>query len=324
MRPLVNSDARSWKLRTARESESVKRSKRAKGEDAATGCGTGTGAAGAPAGGGAAAGAAAVVRRRGPGARGGDGLRVVRRDTSCFARSSKPAHGGGTSGLRSAKYQYPPAPAPASNSRIATRLSHGPRRLRRRGLGAAAGAGGGNSAFFSASSSSNRNLGADVRRGDAGRGGEGSETPTSAGETSHGMFVDDFAGGGGGGGGSGGGGGGGGGGLGAGGSFGTKTGAAGLVLETLLSGGGGGVGTGGGAGSSSALVRMTGMTSALERMMRNPRSPAAGLPCVFRGSGAASASSSPGSTASVGGGGGSGLRSGGLGFGPVSVGPYGL
>src|SRR5712664_2547449 len=308
MRLLVNSNARSWKLRTARESESVKRSKRAKGEDAATGCGTGTGAA---------AGAAAVVRRRGPGARGGDGLRVVRRDTSCFARSSKPAHGGGTPGLRSAKYQYPPAPAPASNSRIATRLSHGPRRLRRR-LGAAAGAGGGNSAFFSASSSSNRNLGADVRRGDAGRGGEGSETPTSAGETSHGMFVDDFAGG------CGGGGGGGGGGLGAGGSFGTKTGAAGLVLETPLSGGGGGVGTGGGAGSSSALVRMTGMSSALERMMRNPRSPAAGLPCVFRGSGAASASSSPGSTASVGGGGGSGLRSGGLGFGPVSVGPYGL
>src|SRR5882762_5119939 len=181
MRLSANSDARSWKLRTARESESLKRSNRANG-DGATGCGTGTGAAGTAAGGGAGGGDPAVVRRRGlaagGGGGGGAGFRFVTRDTSCFARSSQPAHGGGTPGLRSAKYQYPPAPAPASNNRIASRLSHGPRRLRRRGLGAGA-------AFFSSSSSSNRNVGADVRRGAGGgigaRGGA-----TSSGVTCHG------------------------------------------------------------------------------------------------------------------------------------------
>ena len=68
----------------------------------------------------------------------------------------------------------------------------------------------------------------------------------------------------------------GGGGLGAGGSSGTKT-------AALLRGGGGGVGTGGGAGSSSALVLMTGMSSALERMIRNPRSPIAGVSAAHFG-----------------------------------------
>src|SRR6059036_2271345 len=82
MRPSANSDARSWKLRTARDSESLKRSKRAKGEGA-TGCGTGIGAGGTAAGGGAGAGAGAgagdpaVVRRRGGAAGGGTALRVV-------------------------------------------------------------------------------------------------------------------------------------------------------------------------------------------------------------------------------------------------------
>ena len=103
--------------------------------------------------------------------------------------------------------------------------------------------------------------------------------------------------------------------------MGTKTGA-------FRSAGGGGVGTGGGAGSSSALDLMTGMSSALDRMIRNPRSPAAGRSFVLPGFGAASASSSWGSSASSGssdfGGGGAGGGSGGFGFGPVSVGPYGL
>src|SRR5712671_919651 len=106
IRPLSNNDARSWKLRTARESESLRRSNRANGDGGATGCGTTTAGEARPgAGGGAAGGDPAVVRRRGGAAGGGDGLREVTRDTSCFARSSRPAHGGGTPGLRSAKYQ---------------------------------------------------------------------------------------------------------------------------------------------------------------------------------------------------------------------------
>src|SRR6267378_1420757 len=117
IRPLANSAARSWKLRTARDNESVSRSKRANGDGGATGCGTvtgtGTGAAsgggtatgwGAGGAGGGAAGAVVAGRRRGAG--GGTGVRAVTRATSCFARSSSPAHGGGTPGLRSAKYQY--------------------------------------------------------------------------------------------------------------------------------------------------------------------------------------------------------------------------
>src|SRR5689334_19468795 len=134
IRPLVNSAARSWKFRTARDSESVSRSKRANGDGGATGCGTGTGTGaggGAAAGGGTATGCGGTVvvvgRRRG--ADGGAGFRVVTLATSCLARSNNPAHGGGTPGLRSAKYQYPPAPAPASSKRIATRRSQGPRRL---------------------------------------------------------------------------------------------------------------------------------------------------------------------------------------------------
>src|SRR6266542_1574222 len=83
MRPSANSDARSWKLRTARDSESLKRSKRAKGEGA-TGCGTGIGAGGTAAGGGAGAGAgagdAAVVRRLWAADSGGTALRVVTRE----------------------------------------------------------------------------------------------------------------------------------------------------------------------------------------------------------------------------------------------------
>src|SRR6266446_6541581 len=127
MRPSANSAARSWKLRTAPLSESISRSKRANGDGGATGCGTGTGtsagAAGGAAGGGTATGGAVVVGRR-RGAGGGGGFRVVMRDTSCLARSSSPAHGGGTPGLRSAKYQYPPAPAPpSSRDRKSTRLN---------------------------------------------------------------------------------------------------------------------------------------------------------------------------------------------------------
>src|SRR5439155_172035 len=153
IRPLANNAARSWKLRTARDNESDRRSKRANGEAGATGCGTGTGAGtGAAAGGGTAAGGAVAAvgagavtgRRRGAG---GVGFRAVTRATSCFARSSSPVQGGGTPGLRSTTYQYPPAPAPASNNRIATRRSQGPRRFRRRGLGAG---------FFSSSSSRSR------------------------------------------------------------------------------------------------------------------------------------------------------------------------
>src|SRR5258706_9595528 len=137
IRPLANSAARSWKLRTARDNESVSRSKRTNGDAGTTGGGTGTGTGtGAASGGGratgwgaggGAAGAVVVGRRRGAG--GGAGFRAVTRATSCFARSSSPAHGGGTPGLRSAKYQYPPAPAPASSRRMATRRSQGPRRL---------------------------------------------------------------------------------------------------------------------------------------------------------------------------------------------------
>src|SRR5258706_12794005 len=60
IRPLANSAARSWKLRTARDSESVRRSKRANGDGGATGCGTGTGTGtGAAAGGGTATGGGA-------------------------------------------------------------------------------------------------------------------------------------------------------------------------------------------------------------------------------------------------------------------------
>src|SRR5882762_3585553 len=192
IRPLANNAARSWKLRTARDSESVSRSKRANGDGGATGCGTGTGtsaraagggaggagAAGGAAGGGTAtAGAVVVGRRRGAG--GGGGFRVVRRDTICLARSSSPAHGGGTPGLRSAKYQYPPAPAPASSRRIAARRSHGPRRLKRRGLGAG---------LFFSSSSSSRNVGDDIRRGGAATGGGGGGTArTDSGVTVHGI-----------------------------------------------------------------------------------------------------------------------------------------
>src|SRR5213596_4132745 len=108
MRPVANRAARSWKLRTARDSESLKRSKRANGDGGATGCGTGTGTgtgAGAggtiaAAGGGAARGEPAGRRDAGGGA--GGRFRVVTRDTSCFARSNNP---GRSAGLRIAKYQ---------------------------------------------------------------------------------------------------------------------------------------------------------------------------------------------------------------------------
>src|SRR6266480_4811085 len=63
IRPLANSAARSWKLRTARDSESVSRSKRANGDGGATGCGTGTGTGtGAAAGGTIAAAGGGAVR----------------------------------------------------------------------------------------------------------------------------------------------------------------------------------------------------------------------------------------------------------------------
>src|SRR5437867_3264751 len=141
---------------------------------------------------------------------------------------------------------------------VTSRLSHGPRCLRRRGCGGAA--------FVSGAWSSSRNLGPDARRGAAAGGGgagargaatSGGMDAIDSGVTAHGNSSADVCLGGGGALGSGGFGGGGGGGS------------AGRVLATGA-GGGGGSGLGGGAGSSSALVLMTGMSSALERIIRNP------------------------------------------------------
>ena len=84
----------------------------------------------------------------------------------------------------------------------------------------------------------------------------------------------------------------------------------------------GGSGLGGGAGSSSAAVLMTGMSSALERMIRNPNNPPFFSVLGFSGASFALGATffSSGSSSLGAGGGGSG----GLGFGPVSVGPKGL
>src|SRR5258705_7042114 len=110
MRPFANSAARSWKLRTARDSESLKRSKRANGDDGATGCGTGTGTGagtGAGAGGTIAAAGGGAARdepagRRDAGGGGGDPLRVGTLDTRCLPPSSHP---GKRVGLRVARDQ---------------------------------------------------------------------------------------------------------------------------------------------------------------------------------------------------------------------------
>ena len=273
--------------------------------------GTGTGAAAGSRGvGGGGIEALGSVRRRaatGGGGGGGD-FREVIFVTNCFARSNQPAHGSGTRGLRCVKYQYPPPPTAATTKRIVSRLSHGPRRFRRRSFGAG---------FGSASWSSSRNLGLEVRRGGAGAAGAssgGGIDATDSGVTAHGSSFDLCAGAGGGGGG------GGGGASAAGGSSGTNSGAAGRGGGGDARFGGGGSGFGGGAGSSSALVLMTGMSSALERMMRNPNNPRSFFAGLGTASVLASTSSSSGSSAFGGGGGGSG----GLGFGPISVGPYGL
>src|SRR2546423_4602542 len=110
IRPPATSDARSWKLRTARDKESLKRSNRAKGDG------------GGPAAG--AAGAGCVLPdwvRRGAGRRAaGDG--AVTRATSFFARSSKPAHGKGSAGFRILTYQYAPAPMPTNTSNSKNRF----------------------------------------------------------------------------------------------------------------------------------------------------------------------------------------------------------
>src|SRR5687768_3852289 len=66
MRPPSNSEARSWKLRTARDSESLKRSKRANGD--ATGAAVGGGAAGCEAGAAGGGAEGLVAGRRGGGA----------------------------------------------------------------------------------------------------------------------------------------------------------------------------------------------------------------------------------------------------------------
>src|SRR5438876_8894173 len=222
--------------------------------------GTGTGAAAGSGGvGGGGMEALGSVRRRaatGGGGGGGD-FREVIFVTNCFARSNQPAHGSGTRGLRCVKYQYPPPPTAATTKRIVSRLSHGPRRLGRRSVGAG---------FGSGSWSSSRNLGLEVRRGGAGAAGAssgGGIDATDSGVTAHGSSFDLCAGAGGGGGG---------GASAAGGSSGTNSGAAGRGGGDARFGGGGS-GFGGGAGSSSALVLMTGMSSALERMMRNPNNP---------------------------------------------------
>src|SRR5688572_198203 len=126
---------------------------------------------------------------------------------------------------------------------ITSRFSHGPRRLRRFGLGA-----GFFSFFSSCSSSSNRNACVGVRlpRGPTGGGAatSGGIEATDSGVTCHGSSSADVSFGAGGGLG-----GGGGGGLGSGGSSGTNTGAAGRVFET-----GGGGGGGGGSGGSGGGV----------------------------------------------------------------------
>src|SRR2546423_13847418 len=117
IRPPATSDARSWKLRTARDRESLRRSNRAKGDG-------GVGASGAAAGAAGATGAGCVLPdwvRRGAGRRAaGDG--DVTRATSFFARSSKPAHGKGSAGFRILTYQYAPAPMPTNTSNSKNRF----------------------------------------------------------------------------------------------------------------------------------------------------------------------------------------------------------